>query len=120
MPRIARRHPEGSESSVSFGLKNRFGKSHGLGCRAFSARIEPETTSMTTIAEGKDEVLAYLERESENIAGQPGVYRLVKDDAGNLVALIAGRSFLGTGSYALAGSRMVVVDGLVVNMQPPS
>jgi hypothetical protein len=72
---------------------------------------------MTTIAEGKDAVLAYLEQESRNIAGQPGVYRLVKDDSGNLVAFIAGRSFVGTGSYSISGNRMVVIDGLVVHVQ---
>ena len=72
---------------------------------------------MTTIAEGKEAVLAFLEGEAEHIAGQPGVYRLVRDDAGNLVAFIAGRSFLGTGSYSWDGNRMVIVDGLVVHVQ---
>ncbi len=72
---------------------------------------------MTTIAEGKEAVLAYLEDEAQTIAGQPGVYRLLRDDAGNLVAIIAGRSFLGTGSYSLGGSRMAVLDGLVVYVQ---
>lgn len=72
---------------------------------------------MTTIAEGKEAVLAYLEQEARTIAGQPGVYRLVKDDSGNLVAFIAGRSFVGTGSYSMSGNRMVVIDGLVVHVQ---
>jgi predicted RNA-binding protein len=72
---------------------------------------------MTTIAEGKEAVLAYLEQEARNIAGQPGVYRLVKDDSGNLVAFIAGRSFVGTGSYSMSGNRMVVIDGLVVDVR---
>jgi hypothetical protein len=72
---------------------------------------------MTSIAEGKEAVLAYLEQESRKIAGEPGVYRLVKDDSGNLVAFIAGRSFVGTGSYAIEGNRMVVIDGLVVDVQ---
>jgi hypothetical protein len=74
---------------------------------------------MTTVAEGKEAVLAYLEQEAQNIAGEPGVYRLVKDDSGNLVAFIAGRSFLGTGSYSIGGSRMLVIDGLVVCVQKP-
>ena len=72
---------------------------------------------MTIVAEGKEAVLAYLEQESQNVAGKPGVYRLVRDDAGNLVAFIAGHSFLGTGSYSLDGNRMLVVDGLVMDIQ---
>ena len=73
---------------------------------------------MMMVAEGKEAVLAYLEEEAQKIAGQPGVYQLVRDDYGNLVAFIAGRSFVGTGSYSLDGSRMVVVDGLVMHVQP--
>jgi hypothetical protein len=85
------------------------------------ARIEPEASfRMMTIAEGKEAVLEYLEHEAQDIAGQPGVYRLVRDDAGNLVAFIAGRSFLGTGSYSLGGNRMAVMDGLVVHVQQHS
>lgn len=72
---------------------------------------------MTTVAEGKEAVLAYLEQEAENIAGQPGGYRLLKDDSGNLIAFIAGRSLMGTGSYSLDGNRFVVVDGLIVHVQ---
>jgi hypothetical protein len=72
---------------------------------------------MTTIAEGKEAVLAYLEHEAQNIAGQPGVYRLMLDDAGNLVAFIAGRSFLGTGSYSIGGRLMTVINGLVEHVQ---
>jgi hypothetical protein len=72
---------------------------------------------MTTVAEGKEAVLSYLEQEAQNIAGQPGVYRLVRDDAGNLVAFIAGRSFIGTGSYAIDGNRVVILDGLVIHVQ---
>jgi hypothetical protein len=72
---------------------------------------------MTTIAEGKEAVLAHLEQEAQNIAGEPGVYRLVRDDSGNLVAFIAGRSLLGTGTYSIGGNRMVVIDGLIVHVQ---
>ncbi|HEY1339980.1 MAG TPA: hypothetical protein VGF59_20850 [Bryobacteraceae bacterium] len=72
---------------------------------------------MTTIAEGKEAVLAYLEQEAQNIAGQAGAYQLMRDDSGNLVAFIAGRSFVGTGSYSMGGSRVVIVDGLVVHVQ---
>jgi hypothetical protein len=72
---------------------------------------------MTTVAEGREGVLAYLEQSAERIVGQPGVYRLIRDDSGNLIAFIAGRSFMGTGSYSIDGNRMVVVDGLIVHVQ---
>lgn len=72
---------------------------------------------METLAEGKEVVLDYLEKDAGRIAGQPGVYRLVRDDSGNLIAFIAGRSFLGTGTYAIEGNRMVVVDGLIVQVE---
>ena len=71
---------------------------------------------METLAEGKEAVLEFLEKDAQRIAGQPGVYRLVRDDSGNLIAFIAGRSFLGTGSYSIGGKRMVVVDGLIVQL----
>jgi hypothetical protein len=72
---------------------------------------------MTMVAEGKEAVLAYLEQEAQNIAGQPGVYQLLRDDCGNLIAYIAGRSFVVTGSYSIDGNRIVVVDGLVMHVQ---
>ncbi len=72
---------------------------------------------MKILAEGKDAVLAHLEQESVQIAGKPGNYALMQDDAGGLIAFIAGRSFIGTGSYTLDGNRFVVVNGLVVGMQ---
>jgi hypothetical protein len=52
---------------------------------------------MVTVAQGRDEVLAYLEDESEKTAGKPGVYMLLKDDSGTLIAIIAGRSFYRNG-----------------------
>ena len=73
---------------------------------------------METLAEGKEAVLEFLEKDAHRIAGQPGVYRLVRDDSGNLIALIAGRSFLGTGSYSIDGNRIIIVDGLVVQLDP--
>ena len=72
---------------------------------------------MTTVAEGKEAVLAYLEQEAQNRAGQPGVYVLLRDDSGNLVAFVAGHTFMGTGSYSIDGNRMVVVDGVIVHLQ---
>jgi hypothetical protein len=70
-----------------------------------------------TLAEGKEAVLEYLEKDAQRLAGQPGVYRLVRDDSGNLIAFIAGRSFLGTGTYSVGGNRMIVVDGLIVQLE---
>jgi hypothetical protein len=75
---------------------------------------------METLAEGKEAVLEFLEKDAQRIAGQGGVYRLVRDDSGNLIAFIAGRSFLGTGSYSIGGKRMIVVDGLIVQFDPNS
>lgn len=72
---------------------------------------------MKTILEGKAAVLEYLEIETQRISGKTGAYRLVQDDAGNLVAFIAGRSFLGTGSYSIEGKRVLVMDGLVVDVE---
>ena len=72
---------------------------------------------MTTVADGKEAVLAYLEQEAQNRAGKPGIYQLLKDDSGNLVAFIAGHSFMGTGSYSIDGNRMVVLDGVLVHVQ---
>lgn len=71
---------------------------------------------METLAEGKEAVLEFLENEARRIAGQPGVYQLLRDDSGSLIAFIAGRSFLGTGSYSIGGKRMIIVDGLVVQL----
>jgi hypothetical protein len=68
-----------------------------------------------TLVEGKEAVLEYLEKDAQRIAGRPGKYQLLRDDSGNLIAFIAGRSFLGTGVYSIGGNRMIVVDGLVVD-----
>ncbi len=94
-----------------------FQNGRGSSSRVELLRLSRGRFRMTTIAEGKEAVLAYLEHEAQNITGQPGIYRLLRDDAGNLVAFIAGRSFLGTGSYSIGGSRMAVIDGLVVHVQ---
>jgi hypothetical protein len=75
--------------------------------------------TMDVLAQGKDEVLQYLEREAQARTGTPGNYFLARDDAGRLVAVIAGHGFVGTGTITLGGSRLVVVDGLVVNVEPP-
>jgi hypothetical protein len=73
--------------------------------------------NMHKIAEGKEAVLEYLETEGlKRSGGKPGVYLLQRDDSGNLVAHIAGHSFIGSGTISLDGNRLVVVDGLVVNV----
>jgi hypothetical protein len=44
---------------------------------------------------------------------------LERDDVGNLVAFIAGHSFIGSGTISLGGNRLLVVDGILVNVQKP-
>lgn len=74
---------------------------------------------MQTIAEGKEAVLDYLESEAlKRTDGKPGQYRLEQDDTGNLVAFIAGYSFIGSGTFSLS-SRVHVVNGIVVDIQKP-
>jgi hypothetical protein len=73
-----------------------------------------------TIAEGKEAVLQHLEAEAlKRSGGKPGVYRLERDDAGNLVAFIAGHSFIGSGTISLGGNRLVVVDRILVQADKP-
>ena len=50
-------------------------------------------------------------KDAQRTAGHPGVYKLLRDDSGTLIAFIAGRSFLGTGTYSIGGNRIIVVDG---------
>lgn len=72
---------------------------------------------MKTIAKGKTQVLEYLENDAKRIAKAAGEYVLVRDDSDTLVAVIAGRSFIGTGSYSLGGKRVQVQDGLVIEFE---
>jgi hypothetical protein len=72
---------------------------------------------MQKIAEGKEAVLDYLESEGlKRTGGRPGAYLLQRDDSGNLVAFIAGHSFIGSGVISLDGNRLMVVDGILVNV----
>jgi len=62
--------------------------------------------------------LGYLEKEAlKRSGGKPGVYSLERDDAGNLVAVIEGHSFIGSGTVSLGGNRLLIVDGIIVNIQ---
>jgi hypothetical protein len=71
---------------------------------------------MKIIAEGKEAVITHLEQEALKTAREPGNYLLGEDDDGNLVAIIAGRSFIGSGTYMWDGNRMTVMNGLVVQI----
>jgi hypothetical protein len=74
---------------------------------------------MKIIAEGKEAVLAHLEQAAQTRVGKPGQYMLAQDDSGNLVAFIAGHSFIGAGTVSIGGDRLVVIDGIVVNVRQP-
>lgn len=76
---------------------------------------------MQTIAEGKSDVLSFLEHEAlRRTDEEPGVYSLVRDDAGNLVLFIEGFTFVGFGTVSLDGRLLAVADGRVIEVQQPS
>ena len=76
---------------------------------------------MQTIAEGKADVLSFLENEAlRRTDEKPGAYRLVRDDAGNLVLFLEGFTFIGAGTVSLGGRVLNVADGRVVKIQNPS
>jgi hypothetical protein len=81
------------------------------------AYIYPPSKAVVVLAKGKEEVLRHLEGESRARVGQPGEYVLARDETGGLVAVIAGHSFVGTGTVRLGGKRLAVVDGIVVSAQ---
>lgn len=76
---------------------------------------------MQTLAEGKQAVLDFLENEALRRNDEKlGVYMLQRDDAGNLVLVCAGLSFIGSGTVSLGGNLLTLVDGLMVRAQKPS
>ena len=73
---------------------------------------------MQIIAQGKDAVLNHLEEQSRKAAGgKPGEYVLAFDKDGQLYISVAGFTFLGTGFVNFEGKRMVIVNGVVANIQ---
>ena len=50
---------------------------------------------MQIVAKGKDAVLADLEKVATERAGQPGLYALGRDEAGNAILILAGHVFSG-------------------------
>jgi hypothetical protein len=79
------------------------------------AYIYPATLKpMEVIAKGREEVLRYLEADSQARSGQPGEYLLARDESGRLIAFIAGHSFVGSGTIRFGGESLVVVNGIVV------
>jgi len=72
---------------------------------------------MNTIAKGKDAVLEFLEKESQRRSGKVGEYILTRDNADNLIAIIAGMIFLGTGTVKLQNLNLTMKDGIVINVQ---
>jgi hypothetical protein len=76
---------------------------------------------MQTIAQGKADVLSFLENEAlRRTDEKPGVYSLLRDDGGNLVLFLEGFTFIGAGTVSLGGRVLDVADGHVVKMQHPS
>jgi hypothetical protein len=76
---------------------------------------------MQTIAEGKADVLRFLENETLTGTNEkPGVYSLVRDDANNLILFIEGFTFVGFGTVSLGGRVLEVANGRVVKMHHPS
>ncbi|MGA3071299.1 MAG: hypothetical protein ABSD43_13910 [Terracidiphilus sp.] len=76
---------------------------------------------MQTIAEGRLDVLSFLENEAlRRTDEKPGVYSLVRDDSGNLILFIEGFTFVGFGTVSIGGHMLDVVDGRVVKAQRPS
>lgn len=74
---------------------------------------------MQIIAKGKKDVLAHLEQDALRRAGKPGEYSLQRDDSGNLVAFIAGHTFIGRGKITLDGNLLEAVDGILVQITHP-
>jgi len=76
---------------------------------------------MQTIAQGKEAVLDFLEDHALAATNeQPGVYRLFRDDAGNLVLSFAGHTFIGSGTVSLNGNLLDVLDGRILKLNKPS
>jgi hypothetical protein len=76
---------------------------------------------MQTVAEGKSDVLSFLENEAlRRNEENPGVSKLFRDDLGNLILFIEGFTFVGSGVVSIGGHLLDVVDGLVVKAQRPS
>jgi len=69
------------------------------------------------LVKGRDEVWKYLEKESQSTSGVPGEYLLARDGRGNLVAIIAGHSFVGAGTMLVGGKRMHLNNGLIISVQ---
>src|SRR5262245_26753595 len=71
-------------------------QSVGTGGGPEEAYVYPASVTLRTLVKGKEEVLRYLEEQSKALAGAPGEYMIARDDAGELMAVIAGHSFVGS------------------------
>jgi hypothetical protein len=68
---------------------------------------------MKVVAKGRDEVLKYLEEDArKHTGGKDGEYMLATDDYGTLFAVIAGRTFIGTGAVMIGDKRLSLSNGL--------
>ena len=76
---------------------------------------------MQSIANGKDEVIHFLQNDSLRLTNeQSGVYALMRDDAGQLVLVIEGFTFFGQGTLSLSGNQLRIVNGRAIKNEKPS
>lgn len=73
---------------------------------------------MKILADGKQEVLTFLEKQTASRLGDgnEGRYTLLEDNTGKLVVFLAGHPFVGTGAIELGDTKMKIVDGLAVSL----
>ncbi len=73
---------------------------------------------MDMIAKGKNDVLAYLEEKArQKTGGQDGEYVLVQSDTGELIAIVAGHTFIGSGTVTLSGMQAQVNNGIWIDVK---
>jgi hypothetical protein len=75
--------------------------------------VYPPSRPMEILAKGKEEVLRYLEADAQARAATTGEYLLARDQRGALVAVIAGHTFVGSGTVRLGDKSLVLVDGIL-------
>lgn len=80
------------------------------------ASVYPPPWQLEILATGKEDVLRRLEAEAIARAGKPGGYMLARDPRGNLVAFIAGHTFVGGGTLNLGGKHLVIEGGILTEI----
>lgn len=76
---------------------------------------------MKVLANGKNEVLTFLEKQTASRLGKvQGEYMLVEDNNGKLVVFLAGHPFVGDGTIELGDTKIEVADGLAMTLKKQS